>query len=73
MKYYGIATNQVGVSTVIFNLPDDRLNAENEAKEHCKKYGLTFSYVLPNKSTAKGGSTLTKFKKQRVLNASKKR
>ncbi|QSF43392.1 hypothetical protein [Paenibacillus tianjinensis] len=73
MKYYGVATNQTGTSTIIFNLSDNRLSAENEAKTHCKKNGLTFQYLLPENNTKKGGATLTKYAKARKLNASKKR
>ncbi|ASA22596.1 hypothetical protein [Paenibacillus donghaensis] len=73
-KFYGIATTQSGTSKVIKDfVSTDRLGAENEAKVHCKKEGLIFGYILPDKSMAKGGSPLTKNKKQRDLKAAKKR
>lgn len=71
-KLYGVATNQAGTSTIIFNLSDNRLSAENEAKTHCKKNGLTFQYLLPEKNTTKGGSTLTKYAKQRQQSNNKR-
>lgn len=73
-KFYGIATAQNGTGVVIKDFTStDRLGAENEAKEHCKKHGLVFNYIKPDQNTVKGGSTLTKYAKQRKALASKKR
>jgi putative hemolysin len=73
MTFYGLATTQSGASVVIKEFTaTDRIGVENEAKAYCKKQGLIFGSVLPEKNTAKGGSTLTKYAKQRQQSNNKR-
>ncbi|KAA9007251.1 hypothetical protein F4V43_01835 [Paenibacillus spiritus] len=71
-KFYGVATSDNGVSVIIDNLPEVRLQAENEAIRHCAKNGLTFQYIRPAKASEEKGATLTKYKKQRDRVANKR-
>jgi|GEM_PF-5305439 len=73
MTFYGLATTQNGASVVIRDFTaTDRIGVENEAKSYCKKQGLVFDKVLPEKNTVKGGSTLTKYAKQRQQSNNKR-
>lgn len=73
MTFYGLATTQGGASVVIKDFTaTDRIGVENEAKAYCKKQGLVFDKVLPEKNTIKGGNTLTKYAKQRQQSNSKR-
>ncbi|MBW7474060.1 hypothetical protein K0T92_04845 [Paenibacillus oenotherae] len=49
--FYGIANTMEGKACIIHSLPSGRIQAEQAAREHCRKHGLSFQYILPDKRT----------------------